>query len=282
MPRLFYALWPDPVTRAALAERIPEDGGGHAVPPENLHLTLAFLGVCEAGQVEALRALGEGIVSPSFDLPLGEYGWFERAGALWLGADPLPAPLTVLQARLARGLASLGWTIPEPFVPHVTLRRGVRKGCGVLPPRPLCWTVRQWGLFESVGSAQGVRYRPLALWALPPAGPHGLPRLDEFTLWESLAPLPVALVMVGGVHCGACAVLARVLEALSSHKGWPVFEVDANEAGALVREWGVFHLPALYLFVNGVHQAVLDCEAREPSIIAAVEAALLHPAEEAP
>ena len=45
--RLFLALWPDPATAAALAvlaRDVAEHAHGKATPPENIHLTLAFLG----------------------------------------------------------------------------------------------------------------------------------------------------------------------------------------------------------------------------------------------
>ncbi len=57
MPRLFFALWPDPPTRTALAMLV--DGlplvGGRRVPAENLHLTLAFLGNVDEGAAAAAR-----------------------------------------------------------------------------------------------------------------------------------------------------------------------------------------------------------------------------------
>ena len=42
--RLFYALWPDQATRAALM-RLQSGLAGRRIAPGNLHLTLAFLGM---------------------------------------------------------------------------------------------------------------------------------------------------------------------------------------------------------------------------------------------
>ena len=62
--RLIFALRPDEVTRAALADRraaLPADSGGRIVPP-NLHITLVFLDAHTAEQRAAVEAGAERIV----------------------------------------------------------------------------------------------------------------------------------------------------------------------------------------------------------------------------
>ena len=57
--RLFFALWPDSRTRAAiaaLAGQVAAQTGGRATAPDNVHLTLAFLGAQPRDSVAALAA----------------------------------------------------------------------------------------------------------------------------------------------------------------------------------------------------------------------------------
>ena len=61
-----------------------------------------------------------------------------------------------------------------------------------------------------------------------------------------------------------------------------VFQVDAELNMALSHEYELFHLPALFLFVNGEFHCELQAEARLPHLLHALDVALAAPAEEAP
>lgn len=58
--------------------------------------------------------------------------------------------------------------------------------------------------------------------------------------------------------------------------------VDAQEQAALTREFEVFHLPALHLFVDGCYHAPLLCELAAAAVRSALGQALAGPAVEAP
>jgi 2'-5' RNA ligase len=77
MTRLFVAIWPpeDLLERFADIER-PKDQGVKWVPPENLHITLRFLGDADVDEVsdrldQVLLPAATAVLGPAFDL-LGE------------------------------------------------------------------------------------------------------------------------------------------------------------------------------------------------------------------
>lgn len=165
--RLFLALWPDPAMRAGLSRSAGQAHlacHGRPVSPEQLHLTLAFLGQVPAERLPALVALTQGFACPADTLTLDRFGYFSRGGVLWLGSQaPLPE-LTALHHRLWHALADRGFTLPErTFLPHVTLLRHAQPPpVGALPTVSLTWRYDRLRLIESVTTAKGSRYATLA------------------------------------------------------------------------------------------------------------------------
>jgi 2'-5' RNA ligase len=63
---LFFALWPDHALQQSLAETtqtVVLAAGGRPVPPENFHLTLAFLGSVPDARISEVAALGANVAS---------------------------------------------------------------------------------------------------------------------------------------------------------------------------------------------------------------------------
>lgn len=92
-------------------------------PPENIHLTLVFLGeVAEPVLPSIERELSELRFAP-FRLTLTGLSTFPRAGVLFAQVEPASA-LLQLQAMVAEGMACCGFA-PEdrPYHPHLTLAR---------------------------------------------------------------------------------------------------------------------------------------------------------------
>jgi RNA 2',3'-cyclic 3'-phosphodiesterase len=143
--RLFVALWPDPVTRAAIAQwQQAWDLPPRAAPvkPDRLHLTLHFLGNVPAGRMGEITA---GLRSPfePFELDFGHGGvWPNGIAAL----EPIETPpqLERLHARLRDAVLALGLAADaRPFRPHITLSRRAR---GARPPEQqarFLWQVDQ-------------------------------------------------------------------------------------------------------------------------------------------
>jgi RNA 2',3'-cyclic 3'-phosphodiesterase len=154
------------------------------VPPDNLHLTLRFLG--EIGPV-ALERVREAVTAaaaavPPFTVSLGGLGGFPVGRAprvLWAsvvaGGEKIEALFGELEAALvARGIPGEG----RAFHPHVTLARardprGARELVRVLGAGPAFGEVRVEALhlMRSELGPRGSRYS--ALTAAPLGGPLG-------------------------------------------------------------------------------------------------------------
>ncbi|MFQ5530438.1 MAG: RNA 2',3'-cyclic phosphodiesterase [Gemmatimonadota bacterium] len=101
------------------------------VPPENLHLTLRFLGEqAEADRGSIVDVLSRAAEDAApFEVSFGAVGAFpspRRPRVIWIGVEPVPR-LRLLRDSLERHLARAGFgTDGVPFRPHVTLGRASR------------------------------------------------------------------------------------------------------------------------------------------------------------
>lgn len=107
--------------------------------------------------------------------------------------------------------------------------------------------------------------------------------LSEFDFYRTLAHAGgVSLVLFGSRGCGACrqaeAVLPKALDGAVAH----LFKVDVEQGTALAREYEVFHLPALFLFVDGHYHASVHSALTPEALRRSVAAALQSPAQEQP
>jgi thioredoxin 1 len=108
--------------------------------------------------------------------------------------------------------------------------------------------------------------------------------LDQFDYHHILAQTPgVSLVYFTSPGCGACRQLKTMFENQQQEFGQiHLFEVDAQREMALTHEFGVFHLPALFLYHEGEFHAEIHAEPLPAAIMTAIEKALAAPAQEAP
>lgn len=130
MLRTFIAADIEP-TRAlfGLIDRLRELGDRfRPVAPDQLHVTLKFLGDTLETQIKPVEAIVKRIVEsrPMFHLTLSGLGAFpsaRRPAVVWVGLDPAE-PLRQMAGDLDRELSNLGFP-PEgrPFTPHLTLLR---------------------------------------------------------------------------------------------------------------------------------------------------------------
>lgn len=98
---------------------------GRIVPPENLHLTLAFLDEQPPDLVEAAHEALEGLRLARFEVALRGLDLFDRArpDVLFLGVAANPA-LEAAQRSVMAALRGAGLDLPRRrFRPHVTLAR---------------------------------------------------------------------------------------------------------------------------------------------------------------
>ena len=162
--RLFYALWPDASTRIALQNLQRElPLTGRLVPPENLHVTLAFLGDQAQERLPLLQRILKEVALPAIRLELDRLGHFRGSRITWTGMRTPPDALMNMQANLVRTLrlAGISFDAAGRFVPHVTLARG----SAPLPElafEPICWENPTLVLVRSVIIPGGSRYEVLA------------------------------------------------------------------------------------------------------------------------
>jgi len=167
--RLFFALWPDAVLRAAadkLGRKWLHKRGKH-LEPENLHITLAFLGSIPPEQFDCVVAAADSVVGMPFELQLDRLGQFLRARVAWLGSSETPAPLQQLVRDLNAALVACDYQ-PEvrPYHAHLTLARKISESVDSIPFQPLEWSVADFVLVESLTHPEGVEYRVLKRWGL--------------------------------------------------------------------------------------------------------------------
>lgn len=108
--------------------------------------------------------------------------------------------------------------------------------------------------------------------------------LNDLNFHHVLATTPgVALVFFTAPHCGACRNLKQALQHyLQTYSALAVFEVDAVHNGGLVSALEVFHLPTMFLYVDGHYHCALHSEPLPARLHHAIQTALSQPAEEEP
>ena len=124
--RLFIAVCFSDEVKNILLETIKKLRGqtlsGNFTRPENLHLTLAFIG--ESNKIEAIRKAIDACELPPFTITVGGFGNF--GDLYWVGIEK-NAVLTTLAKDLHNNLRAGGFDIESrPFKPHITVARQVK------------------------------------------------------------------------------------------------------------------------------------------------------------
>jgi 2'-5' RNA ligase len=160
--RLFYSLLPDQATRLALM-RLQSGVVGRLIPPENLHLTLAFLGMQSSALLPQLEHILSQLASPAIELVLDRLGYFPKHRIVWAGMQQVPETLETLQQALTTALLQHQICLDQQsrFKPHITLARAAQ-----LPNdttcTPIIWRADHIALVQSTTLADGPQYRGLA------------------------------------------------------------------------------------------------------------------------
>lgn len=166
--RLFFALWPDDEVRVRLAHwsrELHAVCGGRPTRPENLHVTLAFLGNVEEARVaEVERAASE--VAPRLSpLVLDQPGYWKHNRIAWAGASVVPPGLEALVSELRGALAKSQITFDaKSFVSHVTLLRQAGEPKAMPAFAPIEWGLDGFALVRSVTLPRGARYEIRKTW----------------------------------------------------------------------------------------------------------------------
>ena len=161
----------------ALADRLGSlEMPGKAVPPENWHITLRFLGWTDDVAFDRmLAALDEAALGPPFDVALGEMGAFPRprnATVIWLAASKGLTRLEHLAAEAEEAAQSAGFNSEDrPFRAHLTVSR-VRPAEDVsglietFSDAGLGWRCESVVVYRSHLGRGGAKYEPLETFPL--------------------------------------------------------------------------------------------------------------------
>lgn len=174
--RLFFALWPSETERQAVeqcqqqVQQRAKTLRGRPVSPENLHITLVFLGELNTQQQRCVSQAASQVVAEPFSLQLNTLGYWQKPHILWLAPQTMPMPLLKLVGELNRHLRVNCQHIPErrPYQAHITLMRKA-----TIPPVSLSsfsiqitWTVEAFCLVRSKTSTDGAHYEVIERWPL--------------------------------------------------------------------------------------------------------------------
>lgn len=174
--RLFVAIQlSDPMKEETLRiaeEWFPACPRAHWTRPDNLHLTLRFLGSCDPSKVDKITsamAWAAALADP-FSLRLSRPGWFSKGSEyiLWLGVSGDTDPLRQLRSDLDTALKGAGFAPEkEPFRPHITVARAVKdvdpaELCASAAPKPLGVRVPELVLMHSTRINDELTYVPIA------------------------------------------------------------------------------------------------------------------------
>jgi 2'-5' RNA ligase len=176
--RLFFALWPGEAERAGLAglQRSLLPHAGRATCPEDLHLTLAFLGEVALDRRACCEDAAGSVQTPPFVLRLDYVAYWPHPQVLWCGARTIPPPLAALVLSLTQALRPCGFPGERrPYTAHVTLARKVRAFDSLATPAARDWYL-DWPIkgFVLAANRPGPppRYQVLRRWACTTASPE--------------------------------------------------------------------------------------------------------------
>lgn len=116
---------------------------GNFSAPENLHLTLAFIGEVNPKKVDTIKAIIDTVTFAPFTATIDRLGTFSR-GTLWWAGLREDKPIMDLQREVEHKLALCGFEMDgRKYHPHITLGREV-----VADVKP--WNIKAFG--ETVSS----------------------------------------------------------------------------------------------------------------------------------
>ncbi|MDF1683408.1 MAG: RNA 2',3'-cyclic phosphodiesterase [Legionellaceae bacterium] len=152
-PTYFFTLMPDPATASALYQRarvFTEHTSCQPTPPENLHLTLAYLGRLHTAELNNLTNLKSPCPIAPFELIISDVKHWSEINISYLAPSLSSEPLEKLHAFLNQHIVQQGLK-PErrAFVPHITITRDDSHGLKSHKIKPVPWFIHELCLVQS-------------------------------------------------------------------------------------------------------------------------------------
>jgi len=173
--RLFIAAFPEPSVRAALAQlsvEMADKFSGRAIVPENLHITLRFLGNTSAEDAECIRQALDQVRAGPISLLLNQLENRPRQRMVWIGCEQVSTAMPVLVTEIEKAVTGCGLPANNhAFLPHITLvrkasSRRLSGGPRNLTCDPVEMVIRRIDLVRSETLPEGSRYTCLQSWPL--------------------------------------------------------------------------------------------------------------------
>ena len=124
--RLFVAIELPEAVRHLLTEQQKKLPGIRWTPPDNLHLTVRFIGEVTRAQAETIQTSLKSVQLQGFSLRLNGLGFFDKRpqAVVWAGILPSPS-LTALKQQVDAALTRHADIMADAgrFSPHITLGR---------------------------------------------------------------------------------------------------------------------------------------------------------------
>ena len=176
MLRLFFALQPSLAQNTALTAYVAPlvaQLEGRAVPAENLHATLCFIGAVEEARLDALRAAAASIRGRPIRLRFDALEYWETPKVLCATSSRDSSEASELAIALGEAAVAAGFSPDiKPFRAHLTLARKVDhvRAASCEWPRPLTppfvIDCDRFVLMESRRSESGSIYSAVDTWPL--------------------------------------------------------------------------------------------------------------------
>ncbi|MCG7982837.1 MAG: RNA 2',3'-cyclic phosphodiesterase [Candidatus Thiodiazotropha lotti] len=168
--RLFFALWPGEEVRETLMQQLAvgPQVKGHRHHPDDLHMTLVFLGQLQGRKPACIEQVAESLSGQRFELSLDHTGYWPRPKIVWIAPQSTPEPLIQLVDVLKQQLTECGFE-PEQrlYKPHVTLFRKAQRISPWQLAQPIQWPVKEFVLASSNNPQPNQsRYKILQRWPL--------------------------------------------------------------------------------------------------------------------
>jgi len=171
--RIFLALWPGEETRQQLLEaqkrlkREPVLQTAREVNPDNLHMTLQFIGSISAEVIQKLVTCLDKVDCSGFEMKVTTMGCFPKPRVVWLGLQTIPPELIQLEQHTAACVEQCVEGYQRiPYRPHITLFRKAKISPEQDGSPEISWRVQSFALVESKSHAEGVQYHVLKQWLL--------------------------------------------------------------------------------------------------------------------
>jgi 2'-5' RNA ligase len=168
--RLFFAFWPNPEVREGLRtlqSSLLLSGDARAVPQENLHLTLAFVGGLEAADISRVRRIGDEQRAARCEIRFDAVEFWPEPQVVVAAVRTIPRALEQLWSRLHDDLRAVQPALwPKRLCPHVTLASRVIAAPALATAPAFAWRPSDFSLIRSDTSGERPSYTVVDTWRL--------------------------------------------------------------------------------------------------------------------